>query len=119
MSFIKFCEHCDNYMILKIIEENETQSLQYYCNNCGNINKKVEEKCINYNNYDLQKIYIQDRNIKYLADDPTIPRVNNITCPNNECSKVGENEVVYITIDEDNMKYLYICRDCKTSWKTE
>ena len=55
MSFIKFCEHCDNYMILKIIEENETQSLQYYCNNCGNINKKVEEKCINYNNYDLQK----------------------------------------------------------------
>ena len=41
MSFIKFCESCDNYMTLKITDENETQSLQYYCNNCGLLDKKL------------------------------------------------------------------------------
>lgn len=116
MSFIKFCTSCDNYMTLKITDQNETQSLQYYCNNCGLLDKKIDEKCINYNNYDYQKIYIQDKNIKYLADDPTIPRVNNIPCPNNDCNKKGDNEVVYISIDDKNMKYLYMCVYCKTNW---
>ena len=28
-------------------------------------------------------------------------------------------DIVFYIYDIDNMKYLYICRDCKTSWKTE
>ena len=49
--------------------------------------------------------------------DPTLPRLYNIQCPNDECKT--ENGVIYIRYDSDNLKYLYICVDCDTKWKTD
>ena len=31
--------------------------------------------------------------------------------------KIPESEVLYIKYDPDNMKYLYMCVNCSTSWK--
>jgi hypothetical protein len=30
-----------------------------------------------------------------------------------------ESSVIYLRYDDNNMKYLYICEDCDTTWKTD
>ena len=58
---------------------------------------------------------------KYTKLDPTLPRVNNILCPNTDCVTNTEDkprEVMYIRYDDANMKYIYLCSDCDTIWKT-
>jgi aspartate carbamoyltransferase regulatory subunit len=57
---------------------------------------------------------------KYTKLDPTLPRINNILCPNSECStntKNEEKEIIYIRYDETNMKYVYLCSTCDTVWE--
>jgi aspartate carbamoyltransferase regulatory subunit len=56
--------------------------------------------------------------------DPTLPRIYNIRCPNTACktNEEGEKtpaEVIYMRYDDENMKYLYICTTCDTTWKTD
>ena len=81
--------------------------------------------------------------------DPTLPRINTIKCPNHECisntasmaggggansnKKSNEEktaldmsdkdnngrEVIYIRYDDINMKYVYLCVNCDTTWKTD
>ena len=58
---------------------------------------------------------------EYTKLDPTLPRRNNIPCPNNECDshKKGKNsEVIYLRYDDTNMKYIYLCCKCDNSWTT-
>ena len=58
--------------------------------------------------------------------DPTLPRTQNIKCPNRSCpsnhkSETGEeakNEVIYLRYDDVNLNYVYICTQCDTIWKT-
>ena len=57
---------------------------------------------------------------KYTKDDPTLPRINTILCPNPDCptNKDGkEREIIYIRYDDVNMKYVYLCYDCETVWE--
>ena len=126
---MNFCPDCENYLTTRIVSgsgTNKSQSLEYFCRNCGYTEEKsnTTSKCVYKNEYDLQKIYIQDKNIKYICDDPAIPRVNNITCPNKDCishkddSGLG-NDVRYLKINEEDMKYLYLCCHCEYKWTNE
>lgn len=57
---------------------------------------------------------------KYTKLDPTLPRIDNILCPNHTCvTNTGEKEreIIYIRYDDVNMKYVYLCSDCDTVWK--
>jgi len=86
---MNFCGTCDNYLILRIKTDEGTgrQLMEHYCRNCGhsgNVNTK-ENKYIYKNDYNIQKLIIQEKNIQYLCDDPSLPRVSNIPCPNLEC----------------------------------
>jgi len=75
---------------------------------------------------------------KYTKYDPTLPRVNNVLCPNSDCrsnskeSSMGSDEkksedndraapreILYIRYDNINMKYIYMCCVCDTYWKNE
>ena len=63
---------------------------------------------------------------KFTKLDPTLPRTNAIKCPNQECisnheeaEKRREREVIYIRYDDINMKYIYLCSNCDTMWKTD
>jgi aspartate carbamoyltransferase regulatory subunit len=59
---------------------------------------------------------------KYTKMDPTLPRINNILCPNAECKTNTEDvprEIIYIRYDNVNMKYVYLCSECDVVWKTE
>jgi hypothetical protein len=104
------------------LTEDESNSLVYYCRNCGN-----EDTTLITNNISVSKVTIQSNNDefnhiinKYTKLDPTLPRNNKIKCPNIECStntKEVERENIYLRYDEVNIKYLYLCCICDTSWK--
>ena len=79
---------------------------------------------INVEGSDLKKSKQEFSHIinKYTKLDPTLPRINNILCPNSECSTNKDNterEIIYIRYDDANMKYVYLCSTCDTVWKTE
>lgn len=43
---MKFCSNCDNMFYIKI-DENDPNSLNYYCRHCGNTDSNLDENvCI-------------------------------------------------------------------------
>ncbi len=120
---MKFCIKCDNMYYIGINEKNPNQ-LTHYCRNCGYVDTSniKENSCILRN--DIKKGEQKYNHIinKYTKQDPTLPRISNIRCPNVECKtnkeEKGKAEIIYIRYDEDNLKYLYMCTCCDTTWKT-
>ncbi len=116
---MKFCNFCENMMYMTI---NDNKDLLYYCKNCNN--EVIEKKdngsvcVIEDNKIDDTTKYTQylNKNIKY---DPTLPRVNNIKCPNTECVSKDKPEVIYLKYDFTNMKYLYYCCKCEQFFKED
>jgi len=116
-----FCSKCNNMYYIKLFGDEKSQ-LIYYCKKCGH-----EEQ--NSTNLIVSKTEVKKKSNKsykhlvnkYTKLDPTLPRKNNIKCPNSTCisnieeSKV-DNEVLYIRYDEINMKYIYMCCNCDTVW---
>ena len=121
-----FCTECNNMYYLKIMEDN-ANSLIYYCRNCGHENDTLtaENVCVSdtqIKRSEDQYVHIVNEYTKY---DPTLPRINTIDCPNSKCasnddgeSKI-EREIIYIRYDDTNMKYMYVCALCNTSWKND
>jgi len=125
-----FCEKCGNMYYIKIQTEDK-DNLIYYCRKCGyedkDITKNIKNLCVSkthvLNNTELYSQVIN----KYTKLDPTLPRINNIDCPNKKCDtnkntkgeeKLTEKEVIYIRYNDNNMKYVYLCCHCDTVWKT-
>jgi DNA-directed RNA polymerase subunit M/transcription elongation factor TFIIS len=130
-----FCDKCSNMLYIRLLEE-EADSLIYYCRNCGNTGQPITKNNICVLNTAIttkEKAYLQDVN-EYTKLDPTLPRTQNIKCPNQLCSsnKVidvkdegeastsskAKNEVIYLRYDDINMNYIYICTQCDAIWKT-
>ena len=129
---MRFCQECDNYLSLyvKTDESSNKQKLIYKCVNCNNTEEYNENNsnCIYENYYNSNNLFVNEYNTQYLEDDHTLPRVNNIPCPNADCptnsleqkkSKKNINEVIYIIINESTMTYQYKCCNCKTTWKNK
>ena len=125
---MEFCSNCDNKMNIKWknnISNNE-KLLVYYCITCGNIKEYNKDTIINpklyHQNYQIDKSYITFNN-ELLCSDPTLQKVDDpdIVCPSYTRSnlKKEEQNIIYYIYDTDNMKYLYICSHCKSSWKTQ
>ena len=109
---------------MKIDGEGEQQKLQYWCRNCGNseTHDGKQSNCIVEKNYNKGEKNYKNFINKYTTEDPTLPRVNNILCPNEDCpcNKVKDpepREVIYIKYDNEDMKFIYLCCICKTAWK--
>jgi DNA-directed RNA polymerase subunit M/transcription elongation factor TFIIS len=117
-----FCNNCENMYYIEI-SKNNNNKLSYYCRNCGNRDENLgsENTTILKTKIKLDnKVYSHIIN-KYTKNDVTLPRINTIKCPNQECpsnKKEKENEVIYIRYDNENMKYIYLCVNCDTTWKT-
>jgi hypothetical protein len=98
------------------------KNLLHYCKNCDNREVQVKENgsicVIDDNKVDDATKYSMFIN-KYVKHDATLPRVNNIVCANETCTKAAdsENQVIYIKYDFINMKYLYYCCHCEHFWK--
>jgi DNA-directed RNA polymerase subunit M/transcription elongation factor TFIIS len=128
-----FCSVCANMYYISITPENE---LQYYCRNCGNIDNTIaaENICVskmNIKHTTTQQSFSQVVN-KYTKYDPTLPRINTIRCPNDECpsntlatgsdggeNKKSKNEIIYVRYDDTNLRFVYLCAKCDKVWNTE
>lgn len=122
---MKFCNHCSNMLYISI-DENDTNKLIYYCRNCGNKDDTITDEGVCVLNTQLKKGEQKFNHIinKYTKLDPTLPRIYNVKCPNIGCKTNTEPdhklpEVIYIRYDDSNLKYLYICSECDTTWKTD
>ena len=124
---MEFCSHCENKMNIKwnnIADGEKTKKvLIYYCVTCGNTKYYDKNTIINpklyHQNYQIDKSYVTFNN-SLLCKDPTLQKVDSnsdIKCPN--CEEGKSKDITYYIYDIDNMKYLYICCHCKSSWKTE
>ena len=118
-----FCSECGNMYYIKIDSE-DNNNLIYYCRKCGNEDHHLtkENICILKTNIKKSKQEFHHLINEFTKQDPTLPRRNNIECPNNDCESHGKdklNEVIYVRYDDENMKYIYICNFCDTTWKTD
>jgi len=122
---MKFCVNCNNMYYIGI-NEKDTNQMIYYCRNCGHKDENLTNESLCVLNTQLKKDGQTYNHIinKYTKLDPTLPRIYNVKCPNINC-KTNENaesppaEVIYVRYDDSNMKYLYICVECDTVWKTD
>jgi len=120
-----FCSECHNMYYLKVTAD-DANSLIYYCRNCGHEDDILTADNICVSNTQLKRSeqkYSHTVN-EYTKFDPTLPRINTIKCPNQECAsnQAGgdtSREVIYIRYDDTNMKYIYLCARCDTMWKTD
>jgi DNA-directed RNA polymerase subunit M/transcription elongation factor TFIIS len=107
------------------LDKEDANSLEYYCRNCGNVDNLItkDNLCISTTNLTSQDSTPTHNINLYTKYDPTLPRTTTIKCPNAECISNQEDgetnrEVIYIRYDDKNMKYLYLCKYCNKSWKT-
>ena len=132
----KACPDCETNLVWEILNnEDPNKILSLKCYNCSytkiiDINKEPEYKCVYKQNYNINKSNIDKNSLKYLCNDPTLPHVDNIQCPNIDCitnkqihnsellteEKVNLNNVLYLIQTENTLTYLYICCNCKHSW---
>ncbi len=125
---MKFCNNCDNMLYIRLLKE-DSNKLIYYCRNCGNTDEELNKDNLCVSNTDIaskDKAYLQDIN-EFTKLDPTLPRTQNIKCPNQSCPSnhksddptiINKNEVIYLRYDDVNLNYVYICTQCDTIWKT-
>ena len=117
-----FCTVCQNMYYISISASDDNK-LIYYCRNCGNEDTTLSVENVTISKIQLKKSEQQFSHIinKYTKLDPTLPRINNILCPNINCktnTDETEREIIYIRYDDINMKYVYLCSSCDTVWKT-
>ena len=132
---MQFCDSCENMMHLKIIkDEVGINQMSYHCIYCD-LSKSANtfDGCVSVTNYleDSSEKNYEPLFNEYIVNDPTLPSVDNIPCPNQDCptndtkkqrhsksdSKV-KNNVIYVRYDHKNMKFCYICKNCDTRWIT-
>lgn len=124
---MNFCNGCNNMYYLKINEggEDTKDQLIFYCRNCGNeeTNLSAENICVssfeNVDKNDNHETHINE----FTKLDPTLPRINNIKCPNSNCGTNSANdpttrEIIYVRYNNIDMKYVYMCSTCNSIWKT-
>ena len=120
---MKFCVKCDNMYYIGISVDDPNQ-LTYYCRNCKHKDETITQEGVCVLNNQLKKGEQKFNHIinQYTKLDPTLPRIYNMKCPNDECKTNKDSsknaEIIYIRYDDNNLKYLYMCTECDTTWKT-
>ena len=125
-----FCKVCDNLLSIEVLNEKvegeedggekgkESTSIPKLYNICNSCNLQEENKNITgsvfHLNYDLSDIKRDHIVNPYTRYDPTLPKALGIKCPNSNCPSGSKKaDIRYIKYDDKNMKYIYICLDCK------
>jgi len=117
---INFCDSCENILYIYTDKENK---LYLGCKVCGEKKDYINNKSIYSNEFKFDFGETVNNN-KYLSFDNTLPIINNnknIKCPNPECKSITEKDIqsniTYIKYNENDMKYIYICKYCGQKWK--
>ena len=118
---MEFCEGCDNMLHIRI-NKDDTSTLSYECSYCGATQtKSIGDSCVYHVNHGQEnKDTFRSIINKNICQDPTLPRITNIKCPNEDCDTnqgKATPEVLYIKYNIKDMKYLYICCICQKMWR--
>ena len=120
-----FCSVCGNMYYIRL-NEDAPNTLVYYCRNCNHESDTPEASNICVSKTQIKQSQKNFTHIvnKYTKLDPTLPRINTVMCPNDNCpTNKTENpdprEIIYIRYDDLNMKYIYVCSNelCNHQWK--
>ena len=126
-------------MYYVMLGKEDSNSLIYHCRKCGDENTTLISEL---KNLCVSKTHIKNNTNKhstiineYTKLDPTLPRTNKLDCPNSNCPTNSTNdeeekgkkskkdktkkEILFLRYDNDNMKYIYLCCRCDTSWTNE
>ena len=126
-----FCPKCKYYLYLEQVtldNDDKTnkkveKALRRICRNCGYQYEDQQGGLIL--EIDLKEKTSEGYKIlmnEFTKNDPTLPHVNTIKCPNSGCetnTSSKERDVIYIKYDAVNMKFLYICNVCDTQWRSK
>ncbi len=117
-----FCSNCANMYYIRI-NTDDPNKLVYYCRKCGNEDKllAIENVCVSKTQVKKSEQTFSHIVNKYTKLDPTLPRISNVLCPNPDCLTNTEDKprvIIYIRYDDANMKFIYLCSECDTTWKT-
>lgn len=102
-----FCSNCQNMYYLKIKEgEGFENSLIYYCRNCGHedTNLTSDNVCVSETQLRRSEQKFTHMVNEYTKFDPTLPRINTIKCPNQEC--ISNNEKLQAIAEEEEEEAL-------------
>jgi DNA-directed RNA polymerase subunit M/transcription elongation factor TFIIS len=118
-----FCQECQNMYYIRL-DADDSNKLIYYCRKCGHedTNLTSENICVTKTNFKQADQSFTHIINEYTKLDPTLPRFNNVLCPNADCStntKDTPREIIYIRYNEQHMSYIYLCTTCDTTWKTD
>lgn len=117
---MKFCNKCDNMYYISINNKKQDQ-LAYYCRHCKDYDSTINETvCVLNTQIKKGKQHLEHIINKYTKLDPTLPRINTIPCPNDECTSNNETncarDILYIRYDDNDLKYMYMCCLCDMIW---
>ena len=125
---MNFCSKCDNMYYISIFDEKNSDDIKkstliYYCKNCGNKDTTLDQHniCVSKSTINNKKQIVIGNINEYTKYDPTLPRINTIKCPNDNCQTNNkenpeEREIIYIRVDDINKKYIYLCSTCNFTW---
>ena len=79
-----FCTDCGNMYYIRLTD---TNSIVYYCRNCGHEDDTVtiDDVVVSHTSLKSSKNHYAHVVNKYTKLDPTLPRISTIQCPNSEC----------------------------------
>ena len=102
-----FCKVCKNMYYIRLKGE-DSNNLIYYCRKCGN----------------------EDETLGATLDNICVSKtqVRKIPCPNAACisnrpdedksDDTPPHEVIYLRYNDAALKFVYICNQCDTIWKS-
>ena len=105
------------YLRLNDAQGEGSQRLTWYCRHCGHEDNNVDQDAGSVLSTNINKRTDRyDLAInEFTKLDPTLPRSRTIKCPTTDCDST---EVIYIRYDRKNIKFLYHCPTCSSSWTT-
>lgn len=119
---MRFCPTCSYFLYL---DASDRSDVAYQCRNCGfreQLKPATKEEALilettfrSGSSSAASGITINE----YTLQDPTLPHVNTLRCPNGACpSRADESkrDVIYIKTDPTNLKFQYVCTVCAHRW---
>jgi DNA-directed RNA polymerase subunit M/transcription elongation factor TFIIS len=129
---MRFCPVCRNYLYHgDIVPKKSTSAsgvaidaLTLECRHCGYKTEftptSAEEALILETNFQTSSSVSSGITVNaYTRQDPTLPHVKTIRCPNQACPSTADaalRDVIYIKTDPANLKFQYVCTQCNTQW---
>jgi hypothetical protein len=109
-------------LYIKYTVDDEKQNLKFHCKFCNNIQEIDDTKPKLISSISFKDDTSIDKWIKPdIEKDVTLPRVNNIKCVNDKCSKdeKDKNEIILVRYNKTDVKFVYYCVYCKKFWKND